>query len=181
MLEAYNLHESPSRFPFYYKIYHYVQHIGFQIGNIILSSSENRSKYFKDKIKLEFSRDKIKLNIFLSKLTRKLGIEKGLNYTHLMIEKINEKAQAEYIPKKYDGKVTLFKPKRYYAGLDDPSFGWSKLAKKGVEINNIDVNPRGILNEPFVQVLADKLRKKIDEAYNNSAGIQADSIKNGSD
>jgi len=45
----------------------------------------------------------------------------------------------------------------------------------------MNVNPRGILNDPFVKELTDKLRQKIDEAYNNSVGIRADSIKNGLD
>lgn len=167
LLESYNIRQAPDRFPFYYKIYHYIQHIGFQIGNIILSKSENRSRYFKDKLKLELSRYKIKFNIVLSKLSVKAGIGKGLNYTHLMIDKINDKALYEYIPQMYDGKVALFKPKRYYAGLNDPSFGWGKLTSGGIKIIEMPINPRGILNKPFVKDLAQKLKEEINQCINS--------------
>ena len=151
------------------------------MGNLFLSKSDDRYKYFKEKTTLEINRYKIKIYIFFSRIAGKLYGRSGLRYQHLLIDKINDRAQADYKPSIYDGKVTLFNPKKYFAGFNDQYFGWGKLAQKGVEINNMDVNPRGILNEPFVQVLADKLRKKIDEAYNNFAGIQADSIKNGLD
>ncbi|MBT8390660.1 MAG: amino acid adenylation domain-containing protein [Ignavibacteriaceae bacterium] len=168
MLEAYNFQATPPSFPLYQKIYHYIQHIGFQIGNIILSSSENRSRYFKDKTQLELSRYKVKFNILWSKLTRKLAIGNGLTYTHLMIDKINDKAQADYIPKKYDGKVILFKPKRYYSGLNDTSFGWGELASHGIETIEMPINPRGILNEPFVRDLAKNLKTEIERSINSS-------------
>ena len=181
MLETYNIQEIPRTLPSYYKPFHKMQNLKFQLDNLLLSKSKERFKFFKEKVTLEISRHKIKISIIFSRIAGKLTGRSGLRYQHLLIDNVNDRAQVDYKPKIYDGKVTLFNPKKYFAGLNDKYFGWSKLAKKGVEINNIDVNPRGILNEPFVQVLADKLSKKIDEAYNNSAGIQTDSIKNGLD
>ena len=181
MIETYNLNHRPGEIPFLLRLLHNFQNIYFQMCNLFLSKSSERYKYFKEKTTIEISRYKIKINIFFSRIAGKFNGKRGLRYQHLLIDKINDRAQADYKPSIYDGKVTLFNPKKCFAGFNDQYYGWDKLAEKGVEINNMDVNPRGILNEPFVQVLADKLKKKIDEAYNNSVGIYADSIKNGLD
>lgn len=86
----------------------------------------------------------------------------------MLIDRINDQAQVDYRQKTYDGKIILFKPKKHYAEFNDPEYGWGKLAKKGVKVIDMPVYPRGVLNEPFVQILAGKLRKEIVEANNNS-------------
>ena len=92
-----------------------------------------------------------------------MNVNNGIKYQHLLIDKINDKAQLYYKPVAYDGNILLFKPKIYYAGFKDPEYGWSKLALKGVEVIEMPVYPRGLLNEPFVSTLAQKLKRKIDE------------------
>jgi thioesterase domain-containing protein len=168
MFESYNIKEKPGTIPSFLKLLHKFQNAYFQIRNLILSKSGGNYKYFKEKASVELSRYKVKINILYSRIASKLNVNYGVKYQHLLIDKVNDQAQADYMPSNYRGKITLFRPKTNYAGFNDPYFGWSKLAEKGVEIINMPVYPRGTLNEPFVQLLADRLRKQIDEANNYS-------------
>jgi hypothetical protein len=92
----------------------------------------------------------------------------ALNFQYLEINRINDEAQAKYEPTPYDGRIVLFKPRACYAGFNDPEYGWGELAKKGVEVIDIPAYPRGMLNEPFVQILADKLKKEIEKEGNDA-------------
>ena len=81
----------------------------------------------------------------------------------MLIDKVNDQAQADYKPKPYDGRITLVRPKKHFAGLNHQDFGWGKFALKGVEIDYLPVSPRGMLIEPFVKLLSEKIKTKIDE------------------
>jgi hypothetical protein len=52
--------------------------------------------------------------------------------------------------------------------LNDPSFGWGELASHGIGIIEMPINPRGILNEPFVRDLAKNLKTEIERSINSS-------------
>jgi len=171
MLETYNIQEIPSTMPSYYKLLHKIQNLKFYLDNLLLSKSKDRYKFFKKKATVEWSRYKIKINITFSTLSKKLNLNNGLNYHHLLIDKVNDRAHFEYKPKVYNGKITLFRPEKHFAGLNDLYFGWGKYALKGVEILNMPVKPRGCLNEPFVRLLAEKLRKELENANTKSIDL----------
>jgi len=78
------------------------------------------------------------------------------------ISKVNDKLDSEYVRKPLDGKITLFKPKKYFAGLDSSYFGWDGLAKGGIKIIDMPLYPKGILAVPFVKILAERLTKEIE-------------------
>jgi aspartate racemase len=48
--------------------------------------------------------------------------------------------------------------------VPDPQFGWSKLAAGGLEVHHVPGDHIGILKEPHVQVLAEKLRDCLEQA-----------------
>ncbi|WP_445310266.1 amino acid adenylation domain-containing protein [Microcoleus vaginatus] len=67
-----------------------------------------------------------------------------------------------FAPKEvYPERVTLFRPIENMAFLD-PDLGWSELAPGGLEIHDVPGNTFSMLQEPHVQVLAEKLREGID-------------------
>jgi amino acid adenylation domain-containing protein len=67
-----------------------------------------------------------------------------------------------YIPQPYPGKVVLFR------AMDESHFStlksWKELAVGGLEIHNIPGDHLGILQEPHVRILAEKLGACIDQA-----------------
>ena len=68
----------------------------------------------------------------------------------------------EFAPKQvYPDRVTLFRPIENMDFLD-PDLGWSELAPGGLEIHDVPGHTLSILQEPHVQVLAEKLRDCID-------------------
>ena len=168
MIETYNIQDKPGKIPLFVRLLHKMQNVAFQIGNLFLSRSSGWHDFFRQKARVEIGRFKIKFHILFSKIANVAGLANGLKYRHLLIDKILDQAFYEYIPGKYDGQITLFRTKTYYAGYNDLHFGWHDIAQKSVKIIHMPCYPRGSLNEPFVQILADKLRKEINNINNDS-------------
>lgn len=88
------------------------------------------------------------------------------DYTY---EMLNEKAAWDYTPQVYPGLVTLFRASDRAASTSvstrfDPELGWGKLAAGGLEIHDVSGDHLGILEEPHVRGLGEKLRACIDKA-----------------
>jgi len=77
---------------------------------------------------------------------------------------IHSEALLDYTPQPYPGRITLF---RAVATLQDeaadPAMRWSTLAQGGLEVHLLD-SPHEIIDEPYVQVLAEKLRSSLAQA-----------------
>jgi len=71
----------------------------------------------------------------------------------------------DYVPKAYPGVVTDFRPLKQYSIYRRPDLKWEKLALGGQEIVELTVYPAGMLVEPFVKSLAEKLKKSIEAAF----------------
>ena len=79
------------------------------------------------------------------------------------------RARAIYQPRPYAGKVTLFRTRRHSLfGPFDPEMGWGGLARGGLEIKEIEGFHANILQEPYVQLLAQQLKACLDQAQNNA-------------
>ena len=61
----------------------------------------------------------------------------------------------------YPDRVTLFRAIDNI-GFIDPDLGWSELAPGGLEIHDVPGDTFSMLEEPHIQVLAEKLRDCID-------------------
>ncbi|WP_243902384.1 condensation domain-containing protein [Aetokthonos hydrillicola] len=73
-------------------------------------------------------------------------------------------ALTTYKPQPYPGKAVLFR------AMDESHFstleGWKELIAGGLEIHDIPGDHLGILKEPHVQILAEKLKAHINQALN---------------
>lgn len=72
-----------------------------------------------------------------------------------------------YTPKAYSGRVTFFKAMDKFSvsySIESPEEGWRKFVDGELEIYEIPGSHIGILEEPNVQVLAEKLKVCIDKA-----------------
>lgn len=72
----------------------------------------------------------------------------------MAIIQANARALRTYRPGRYPGKVTLFRSLDHGKGV---YYGWEELAAGGVEVFDVPGNHRGILQEPNVKFLAEKL------------------------
>ena len=161
MIETYNL-QSKSPNSFSLKQIHKAQNIYFQVRNLLLSLSVGTSKFFTEKYRVEIGRLKVKWDILYTKFFNKFHPGRRLGYQHLQIHVVNDRAQAAYRPAPYDGKIILFRPKAYYHQFDDSCFGWGEVAKQGVEVVEMPSYPRGSMNDPFIDVLADRLKAEVE-------------------
>jgi amino acid adenylation domain-containing protein len=78
------------------------------------------------------------------------------------IREINDKAQTEYIPKAYKGRAILLKPVVNFSSGPDPNFGWDNMIDGEFKIYNLDVAPRGMLYEPFVEETAAIITRELE-------------------
>ena len=75
-------------------------------------------------------------------------------------ELVLEKASENYTPQPYPGKITLFRAmerNEFELTYTDPQLGWGKFAAGELEIHDVPGDHIGILQEPNVKVLAEKL------------------------
>ncbi len=88
----------------------------------------------------------------------------------LTYRKLNTEASQAYVPRVYPGRLTMFKAKEeeleyqrfgYYL---DPQLGWGELVTGGIEIHEVSGDHIGMLKEPHVQGLAEKLQACLDKA-----------------
>jgi hypothetical protein len=77
------------------------------------------------------------------------------------VQEVNDRAADNYRPKRYPGRVTLFKPRTQYEFLPDPNMGWGDLALGGLDLVEVATNPHAMLVEPYVQVLATELTARL--------------------
>ena len=73
---------------------------------------------------------------------------------------------SSYILQPYQGRITLFLPTDTYQSLSpehDPRLYWKQLAAGGVEIYEVPGDHAGLLEEPHIQVIAEKLRACLDQ------------------
>jgi len=163
MIETYNLKDNPRKISFLLKASHRFQNVYFQLRNFLQSQAGERRKYFQEKARVELSRFKIEVNILFSRILRKFNPNCDVKYQHLLVNLVNDRAQEQYEPENYDGKITLFRTKSNFSKFNDHYFGWGDIASGRVCIVHMPNYPRGSLNEPYVQVLSRNLKAKISE------------------
>ena len=77
----------------------------------------------------------------------------------------NLRALREYTPKRYPGRLTLFRARtRPLLHSQRADLGWSEWVTGGIEILSIPGHHASILKEPNVQVLAKNLQSAIDHS-----------------
>jgi thioesterase domain-containing protein/acyl carrier protein len=96
------------------------------------------------------------------------GAERLPDYFRHVIE-AHYQALREYTPRKYPGRVTLFRAQtRPLFRLHGRDLGWSKLAQGGLDIVQIPGNHNTLMREPRVGVLAKSLVEHLRKAQADS-------------
>jgi len=165
LMETYNFSNMPTTL--FHKIYHRMQQIEFHWRNLMLS--DRKVTFIQEKAKVAWGRRNVWLGLILSKLGLEHRLADGHHSVVADIWEACDRAALNYVPKVYPGRITQFRPIRHYACFDGPELGWDKLAAGGLETYDLPVYPRGMLVEPFVKILAEKLKVCINRALESIA------------
>ncbi|MEH1943850.1 MAG: amino acid adenylation domain-containing protein [Nostoc sp.] len=95
---------------------------------------------------------------------------------HLHIMEINAQAARTYTMQVYPGKLLLLRTddgqRLEGIGFDfDPQLGWGKLVAEELEIQYVPGSHHSFLKEPYVQVLAEKLKDSLNQAQTHNWGL----------
>lgn len=80
------------------------------------------------------------------------------------VHQLHDRIMTDYTPQLYPGKISIFQTRELNASDQNTHIGWEKVALGGVEVYEIPAYFRGILIEPFVQNLAQKLEVSLKKA-----------------
>jgi len=135
-----------------------LQKLRFHIGNFLGLRPRHMIQYIKEKYRV--ARDGEFANLFTSRPGFEVeGAARATSGAEATVQAINDTAAEVYIPKKYAGTITLFKPRINYKFYPDPKMGWGDLAE--LDIVEFAFNPHAMLLEPYVQQLGQSLIAKM--------------------
>jgi amino acid adenylation domain-containing protein len=155
LLETYNISTAPrkTRGPLRYLL----QGAYFYGANIAILPAGERWKFLQQKLNVASHRLTIRFQEIRDRYLRR-GAGSGRHKHHSRVRLDNDRASLGYTPTPYRGRVALIRPRIYFAGLNDPTFGWDRVVGGGLEIREIPVYPRGMLVEPFCHSLAETVK-----------------------
>jgi len=81
-----------------------------------------------------------------------------------LVMRSNRIALRKYVPLGYHGKIILFKSGSHGRGI---CYGWDELTDGGVQIFEVPGTHRGIMQEPSVAILANKLDACIEKTLSD--------------
>ncbi len=148
-------------------LYYYLQKVDFHWRNFCLLSSNEKWRFVSEKAKVALARKDVWFGMLGAKFGRLFGNKNGQAALLASIWETNDQAAYKYVPKPYIGKVTQFLPIREYAHHIGPELGWEGIANGGLEKYTLPVYPAGMLVEPFVRLLAEKLTTCINKALDS--------------
>jgi acyl-CoA synthetase (AMP-forming)/AMP-acid ligase II/thioesterase domain-containing protein len=169
LIDAYAPHYEKSILlnnPIRSRLYNYAIRIDRLLDTLILLKSKKKSQYILESVKREGKMIWYHFGRWFKKITLRID-PKGLN--SLLREEEQEQEElyknVSYdSPKVYPGRVTLFRSKKTHIYHSEQTWGWDKLAGGGIEINIIPGYYQRSLSEPYIQILAEKLRVCLENA-----------------
>ena len=138
------------------------QRIIFHLKNFAMAGFKGKIVFIKEKILESWRRICRRVGVSISSIAFSLKIRRERPL--ILMEHVNDLAAARYVAPPYYGKITLFRPLKNYSGYDDPMMGWGGGLVKEVDVQELSVYPAGMLYEPFVSELAEKLEKCLENA-----------------
>jgi thioesterase domain-containing protein len=88
------------------------------------------------------------------------------------IMRANLSARRNFSPKPYNGRASIFRASdRYLYQYDDHYLGWGSVVRGGVECFEIEGAHEGLLDQPAVQLVAEKLDTKLKELATETKDI----------
>jgi len=169
LLDTYNIHALNRRSTFPDRLLYSLQRFVFNIKNFRQSGASSRWVFLTDKASTVRNRMRVRANVLIAAIAHRLRLKIGKNYPHVRVDRVNDRAQTRYVPRPFAGRIALFRPRTNFSLESDPQFGWSGVAGRGVQTHVLDVHPRGMLQEPYVGLLAEELNRCLSSGAARSA------------
>ncbi len=141
------------------QLYANVQQVYFHAANLLLSGRKGMRAFVVEKLQEWKRRRHRKQQARLSHLEQLAGTSTD-DPLHVL-DGFYDAVSEAYEAKKYDGRLTVFRPKSAYVGYDQRTLGWVGMAAD-LNIVSLPVYPAGMLLEPFVERLATELNAELD-------------------
>ncbi len=148
MFESYNVHAYEVEYTGVNKLIYKLQNIWFHAENLLRLSIKDMLAFFKEKASVELFRMQQRI---------KQGSNDDDQLIHVILDDINDAAHEAYYPEQYNGRVAIYRPRKDFIGMNDPHYGWRDLVPESLDVHQLDVNPKGMMVEPYVQQLAQNL------------------------
>ncbi|GMU95632.1 amino acid adenylation domain-containing protein [Ignavibacterium album] len=132
-----------------------IQNVKFHIENIRNLHGKDRINFIQSKARTALKRTSARISKITSVIFAQSDDDRVPEHIFLSLRDANDKAQAEYSPEVFNGKVVLLRPKVSFSTEPDPDFGWRDFVSGILRVHNLDVAPRGMLTEPFVKKTAE--------------------------
>jgi fatty-acyl-CoA synthase len=85
---------------------------------------------------------------------------------HRRVMEEHIRAMRAYVPRGYNGRLALFRVRaQFLSRTPDPEMGWGRLTSAEVDVHHIAGSHGSILEEPHVQVLAEKLKRCLEARH----------------
>jgi thioesterase domain-containing protein len=132
----------------------------FHLLNILTLKAEKRRQFVRGKF-LELKRRRA---VWYGSVLRRFG--RGNNHldqseTLADVWANNDRVAERYQPRTYPGRISQFVPYKNYSRLQNSDVGWEQIARDGVDVQYLPVYPAGMLMEPYVELLASEIIKRI--------------------
>jgi thioesterase domain-containing protein/acyl carrier protein len=168
LMETYNFSRIRN-FRSFKKLYYYMQKIEFHGRNFLLLEYRDKIKFLNEKMKIVRSRKEVWSGM-VAQIFGKQSNDQEQATSLYDLWRANDEAAFSYVPSPYPGKIVQYRPIREYAVHSSPEMGWDKIAGGGLEIHRLPVYPDGMLVEPFVGMLAERIKAGIEESLSRCAG-----------
>ena len=132
----------------------FAESVQIHLSNLCQLEPHERLKYVSDRIEHRFR--KVNYRDFLIRALSKNGI---LTSQYLKVLDDHLQASKDYVAQVYPGVVTLFRCQVQLLEFAlHPGLGWDEVVNQDLEIHHIPGDHFGLLKEPRIQVLAEKLK-----------------------
>lgn len=148
---------------------HARQQIFFHAASFFSLDSTGQAKFLKEKFAVLKSRIPAWRGMLLSRFSRRWPKTVSESLVLGQIWQANDRASWAYLPKPYPGVVTDIRPAKQYRIFSKPGLKWDRLSQ-GQDVIVLPVYPGTMLVEPFVEHLANALRRSIDAAIRRCKG-----------
>ncbi len=129
------------------------------LGNLALLGFQERLAYLWERVGWRIEGIKKELKMIACRFYLAVGRRVPFNLRMFYFFEISHQAARKYTPQVYTGSMILFRTQR---PSYDPRFDWPRLAAGGLEIHELPGKHLEILKEPYVEVLAEHLKKYLD-------------------
>jgi thioesterase domain-containing protein len=161
LFDTMNWHKIP--LTIWSKSSHAGQRLFFHAASFFSVDSKGKAKFLEEKLDALRSRIPVWKGMLRARFSKGSSDAASNSLVLGKIWQANDRASWSYLPKPYPGVVTDIRPAKQYRVFSKPDLKWDRLAQ-GQEVIVLPVNPAVMLVEPFVEHLADALRRSIDAA-----------------